>query len=831
MEYPELKAIPNVVDCQVKPLSDAPPSVNSDTPPRIIRVADDSKASFWKRDKDQFNGKRGLSRGYIYRRPDRHYLQETFHNGHKIEEVGFDNQLEYRHRDFYGRVTYKKKDVLRYISPTECDAKHLIVQSTPDVYKNQPAGDWRRVKIRGKVPVVLRLSEWALAPSNRGSDHQRHFLGVLHMCLRVVTVTPALLILLSLPIEKAWLDSDFQESYTDVPNYYWDYPKYARNSLDMEPAPETKPVKPDDRQQLQDLSSKVRLLRPRQLVVLTDSQWVLDSNPSRRLPYIFISYTNEHFHTDTSEDGRQSVEHMAQAKAQEAGLQAYWLDFRCRAPASDPDLLTADVHRLCDVIRGARGICVVLPDSSIESKRVWGSRMWTLPEALLSSRPDIKFCSPQKTETLSKLDMTDEVWDDGDPDDGDNQPTRLLAEHYSNVLTLGRLELFSVALEALAHRYQRKALTNADLAYALMGLLHYRIQMRQSESLFQGLARLSLANDSDRLVERMVCMFPNPNQQQENLFLALVERDQFQTHLWDVEPLCQVAGVGEDREVILDSCRGVSIRWKAFPQMKYKRSAGFRKFVAEIVLRSGAYWSALGLALIIRYTVKYSNLQPDDWFDQGQDIGLIFLGVLAIVFAFLLSLAAPKSVRLLYGGRVMQSAPWLIGFEGVMPIDKLERTIFGNVNGPVIVRSNDKSADPSAKTSDEVEHGRLTYEPSSTPFSERERGERIGKEPLWVRDSGNPASVNDRPLLPKGHRFFTLVDTGSLTVSIFSAVRPPSVALICGREGGMLRTVLCHYERSNNCLYKETVMRMDSMTLNQAKTLSWIKLSLGNNMP
>ncbi|KAI9870079.1 MAG: hypothetical protein M1830_004712, partial [Pleopsidium flavum] len=788
MEPSEPKVVPKGVDCEVKPLSNASLSSNSETPPRVIRVAGDSKASFWKRDKDQFNGKRALSRGYLYRRPDRHYLQQTFHNGHKLEEIGLDNQLEYRHRDYYGRITYKKKDVLRYISPTECDAKHLIVQATPDVCKNQPAGDWRRVKIGGKVPIVLRLSEWALAPSNRGITHQRHFLGVLNMCLRVVLVTPALLILLSLPIEKAWVDSDFQESYTDFPNYFWDYPKYARNSLDMEPAPEYRPVKPNDRQELQNLSSKVRLLRPRQLVVLRDSQWVLDSNPSRRLPYIFISYTNEHFHTDTSEDGRQSIEQIAQAKAQEAGLQAYWLDFRCRAPTSDPDLLTADVHRLCDVIRGARGICVILPDLSLASKRVWGSRMWTLPEALLSSRQDIKFCSLEKTETLSKLDMTDEVWDDGDPDDGDNQPTRLLAEHYSSVLTLGRLELFSVALEALAHRFQRRALTDADLAYALMGLLHYRIQMRESESLFQGLARLSLANDSDRLVERMVCMFPKHNQQQENLFLALVERDQFQTHLWDVQPLCQVAGVGEDREVILDGCRGVSIRWKAFPQMKYKRSAGFRKFLAEIILRSGAYWSALGLALMIRYTVKYDNERADDSSNQDQDIVLVFLGALAIVFAFILSLAAPKSVRLLYGGRVTQSAPWLIGFEGVMPIDKLERIIFGNVDGPMIVRSNDKSADMSSRITDEVEHGRLTYEPSSTPFSERERGERIGKEPRWVRDSENPASVNDRPLLPKGHRFFTLVDTGSLTVSIFSAVRPPSVALICGREGGMLRT-------------------------------------------
>ena len=43
----------------------------------------------------------------------------------------------------------------------------------------------------------------------------------------------------------------------------------------------------------------------------------------------------------------------------------------------------------------------------------------------------------------------------------------------------------------------------------------------------------------------------------------------------------------------------------------------------------------------------------------------------------------------------------------------------------------------------------------------------------------------------------------------------------------MLTAVLCHYERSNNCLYKETVVRMDSVTLNQAKGLSWVKAGLG----
>lgn len=39
------------------------------------------------------------------------------------------------------------------------------------------------------------------------------------------------------------------------------------------------------------------------------------------------------------------------------------------------------------------------------------------------------------------------------------------------------------------------------------------------------------------------------------------------------------------------------------------------------------------------------------------------------------------------------NSPWLVGIEGVMPIAKLERMVFGNFAG------------------------RLTYEPSSTPYS------------------------------------------------------------------------------------------------------------------
>ena len=800
----DIESVSKTPDYQIAPMSNS--SANSGAKEENVNRNNSSwpkknpKWAFWRRDQDPFSGKRYYDAGYWYRRPTREYIEKEFSHGQPV----LTDQTEYRHRDIYGRVTTQRKDVLQYISPSESLPRPLLVQATPEVFKSQPAGDWRRVKLSGKVPTVLKVSEWALSPS-----YFKPF--------KVVLVVPVILILLSLPLEKVWDDSTFDDSYTEFPNYTWDYPKHARNKLDMRPGfernAENGSIKSDDKSQ--SLTNKVRLLRPRLLVVFKNGRWELTSETSR-IPYVFISFTVSHFPSrkspiisdDKVDSARQTIEELAQKRTLEANVEAYWVDFRCSAPDEEKELHSADVHRMCDVIRGAENIFVILPDLSPASKLSWGARMWTLPEALLARRQELTFCSPDETQVLSKLAMADQVWDDGDAKNGDHQPTRLLAEHYSNVLTLGRLELFTVALDALATRKQSGQFSPGDVAYALMGLLHNRIDLDRTDSLFQSLAKLSLANDSDRLIERMVCMFPDPDvsEGENNIFLTMSEPDQYHTQLWDIEPLCQVAGVGTGHgEVILDGCRGVSIRWKAFPQMKYKRSEGWRKLFAEVVLRSGAFWSGLGLGLIIKYAWDYNNNidNSNNWYgtaDWSNDVGLIFLGALAVIFAFLLSLGAPSAVRRLYGGRVMQSAPWLVGFEGTMPVDELEKIVFGN------------------------DENRLTYEPSSTLFCERDSEERIGIEPAWVRDSSLP-----RPKIPKGHRLYTLVDTGSLTVSIFSAVRPPSVALIAGREGGMLRTVLCHYERSDNCLYKETVVRMDSMTLNQAKTLSWIKVSMGND--
>ena len=132
-------------------------------------------------------------------------------------------------------------------------------------------------------------------------------------------------------------------------------------------------------------------------------------------------------------------------------------------------------------------------------------------------------------------------------------------------------------------------------------------------------------------------------------------------------------------------------------------------------------------------------------------------------------------MRRLFGGAVLQTSPHLVGFEGVLPIRDLEKLMFGNYNG------------------------RLSYEASSTPFilHHRHPERREGMEPPWIRHDPGKPDIG----IPPGQRLFTLVDTNNLAVSIFTAQRPPTVALICGREGGMLRTVLCSWRFSMDCLY------------------------------
>lgn len=246
--------------------------------------------------------------------------------------------------------------------------------------------------------------------------------------------------------------------------------------------------------------------------------------------------------------------------------------------------------------------------------------------------------------------------------------------------------------------------------------------------------------------------------------------------------------------------------------MEYKRSSSFKKKLAEYFLRSGIYWLLLAISTAWYFIPLYltMSLYPDQDQDQDNESGdwytdvafayTVFSVIGCFAISAILAFFAPYSVRRLFGGSVLESTARLVAFEGTMTRKHLERQIFGN------------------------DRGRLRYEPSSTPFCRYNRHplERLGTEPDWIADP----KLFPYPPIPKGQKVFTMVDTGRLTISIFTAEKPPTVALLCGKEGGMLRVVLCSWDFRNDCLYKEAVMRMPSDIGELAAPKCWLKVCL-----
>ena len=777
------------------------------------RTPEDPKDLYRRNLEKQFDGRSG-----------RRYLYRVWRPKAPIDELelgkcgGADGKLQYTNQ--FSETINKYVDVDVYLSPSNSEPRRLVVQATRAVLKpsgsTQSDARWIRTGIKGDVPKALELAEWALRPRLW-----------LFRTLRTMLVGLPLQVLLAFPgAEAPWETTNIEDSYRGWAGYHWEWPKHAVNPLDM--ADDNLRAKRET-----PLSSTRRLSRPRQLIVSQNGNWVLNSNPSKDLQYVFISWQWDAF-GKTEAERKTKVHLMAQYMTRRAGLTAYWLDNECNAPPSEKALLTSDVHRMSDVIRGSNHVALLLPDDQDHRKRDWGRRLWTLPEGLLAPGR-IRLCTWQEegqyhVQEMGKVEMSSQFWLDNNNNDGDRvleeEPSRILAESFAGLITLSRLELFTIGLAALCHRTTSNNFTRSDEAYALMGLLHYRIDTDETDELFQVVARLSLTNDSDRLIERLFAMFPLAPSSIQDMFKICADKDQYRTHLWDIKPKCEVVGVGaEPNTVILNNCKAVTIRWRQFPRVRTQTHEGFKRLIASLFVTSGAWWIVTGYSLAFTYApflVVYSgnNTQTDQSQNNNRDANqeqdqnnTLYRYLVGLVGAFLLigvllSFTSPYAVRRLFSSQVLKSSPHLVGFEGVMPIAEIEEVAFGN------------------------NRGRLTYEPSATPYSAEKRNPKIrkGEEPDWVRDS-NPAA-SQVPLQP-GHRLFTLVDTGNLTVSIFQAERPPSVALICGAEGGALRVVLCSWRFDTDCLYKETVIRVPSSAWHETQPVGWVKvnfLSQGNAM-
>ncbi|OXV08124.1 hypothetical protein Egran_04114 [Elaphomyces granulatus] len=691
-----------------------------------------------------------------------------FPNFYQMPGLAFLDAGMHRHRDILQRE-YQGPEEDRYISPWDGHLAKLVVQAAQDVYDGPRNSTWRRTFVRNVSPIYIHVANYPFSSVQMNDtlwtneDWAMIALKWLPACVGLLFV---------IWVNPAGADGAFRNhgKFDPFPYRHWLYPDIARNKFENSESALARVVGPE----------MERILGPRELCFLSKS----GENDGFAIPrrveayeqdtqYVLVGYTAEQFSHDSEED-MEALAFIADRAAREAGVPAYWVASSCM---SDPDELVNDVYRISDVMRGAHSLVIAIGpsrtrtmdnvNSQEEMLRIWGERMWTLPEALLCSNEQIKVYTRGRDNvpawSISKKHFAATVWDDP-------LVSRQLVDHFLNNLSLSRLELVTIALDCLTRRKTHRKFPG-DVSYALMGLVRRRPVVEPRDSEFIAFARLSLVNDNDCLLERLVCTQPKkPLGEWDDM------EDAWDAKLWDIIPHCQVAGIGPGDTVILDGAYGAAIRWKGFKTVAFLERTSVRRILAQWAIHGAPVWLGTGITLL-----SFSSLIP----------ALAGIGGIILAFALVVILTSPYLVRLLYIGKMWGAQPWLFGFEGYMDLQTIESHIFGS------------------------NMSRLKWSPAGSPISRHVQnvyGECVGIDP--TKDPGVKAMVDQAKTSRFGElKVFTLVDTGSMTVTMFRAVRPPIAVLICGEEGGMQRAVMASYDWKNQTLFREAVVRMETTAL------------------
>ncbi|KAH9904158.1 hypothetical protein F4778DRAFT_780839 [Xylariomycetidae sp. FL2044] len=603
-------------------------------------------------------------------------------------------------------------------------------------------------------------------------------------------------------------------------------------------------------------------------------------------PYIFISYSHEQFfgrNGDKNNDEQfdELISYVLKGlielhgDAQSAEPKAFWIDVECLAEETfdqntgtlqkvansraRQELKDHDIYTISDVIRGAEQTMVLASTPSTsqdadfdqvwwkrhaaEALQGWGGRVWTLPEVLLSKGSTVTAVLVMGRRRrvrlhVDKLRLAELAWDDADT-------ARQLVEHFTT-LPLSRLELVRAAVQCI-HRRSMNPYLPGDRSYALMGLLRIRPPIDCTDSAFGAFARLSLPQDSDRLMERLICLLPRSREETwEDM------SDQYHASLWDVYPSTQICGLGENDTVIVDGFQGAMIEWAKFASVHTFN----RMTVARILILSFVKLVPMVLLLIsciARSWATYyqssavggdpADLARADALARGYSVE----SVLFLLMWLGVSLTLPWCYRRFYGGKLRQTEPYLFGVEGYVPLEDIEEKLFGlrldrlswSPNGSPLsrhaVREGCESGCRELRTADSLDIGISeradleslihTYPFSGVdplaPCNNCTRAPNCGHEPPVSAEAKSKSTYGDM-------KIFTLVDTASMTVTLFEAARPPVALLVGGSEGGMQRAIACSYDVTTGTMYRETVLRMPSSSLDHMHTLPRVRLGLKN---
>ncbi|KAL8924255.1 MAG: hypothetical protein Q9172_002768 [Xanthocarpia lactea] len=683
----------------------------------------------------------------------------------------------------------------RFLNPKDGRPKKLIVQCSNEELVYKSGADWSRIPVKNIGPWMFRIAHWAVA----GGDEA--YIRWLPACaaLTLVLFNP-------FPVTTTVQNNGF---YEPVPYRDWQYPYDARNQYENPPS-RSAPSRPL-------IGHMERISEPAYLCLIDGKKgekgekiinvrkWRKENGADVDLKYVMISYTRKHFITN---DDLESLHDIGQRAAVTARVGAYWLGCSCLGPASEQE---ENVWRISDVIRGAYHLVIVVAGPmgvEVEGKvpdellNEWGDRVWTLPELLLSpERNDISVytlnrsldptlqleqCLNTKPVLINRRNFS-RFWED-------DTTVGQLMDHYEGSVTLGPLELITTALKCLGKRHTTQHLPG-DLSYSLMGLLRQRPNAHKDDSSFQAFARLSLANDSNMLLERLICLLPpNPYAPWYTF------QDHWDASLWDIYSRTQVCGIGDNDTVILDGARAATIRWKKFKKVMLRGNPTVMRSLAVIALTlvSPVFIIAIVILGISR------RITAEDIKDA-----VLVPGYLLLVLSLILILMSPWLIHTTYLGKVWGSQPWFFGIEGYMPLHEVEKHLFG-------VDLHRLSWSTTASSLSKHDYFKLdneltNYYEGQDPRSNPEVDARIKKA---LRSTGTQ------------ERIFTLVDTYTMTVTLFAAVKPPVAVLVCGEEGGMQRALLCSYDWTDNTLYRETVLRMETHAYWKMSPIRRVRLGL-----
>ncbi|KAF3105133.1 hypothetical protein TWF594_005718 [Orbilia oligospora] len=688
----------------------------------------------------------------------------------------YDDTIQYRYRDFAARVCEKPLHE-RYLDHDDGRLRKLTVACVDDIYQAPGTSTWRRTYVRNVSELKVRIATWIIDYDENPGTWKTYGIQVVRAFL-------ASMLMVFLVWETGSNGSvKFSGRFAPFPYYYFGTAKVWRNQIEN-----------NENKQIGN-TNEYRVLKPRHLCflrkpdspklqgydILSVEEWEKTDGKNMNLTYTFVAWSTIQFRTSSRRD-MKALHQIAEKAARSAGVVAFWVSGSCMRVEEEEE---SDVFRIADVLRGASDLIIVLGQPPDEPQRLgvdellkqWGERMWTFPEVLLSPGKEILVYIRGENSpiAINKNQFAGRVWEDA-------HESRQLVDSYIGTLGLSRLEKAVIALGCL---YRRKTVEylKGDQAYALMGLLRLRPQIDVTDTQFQAFARLSMANDSDALLERYICTLPKSiDQPWYNM------EDTYESSLWDIYPYTQVAAVCDNDTVILDGAFAASVVWDSFFPINYTKNFSFIRKAALYLMNYNFFFLIISLLFF-----TFSILRP-----------ALFIGVILLLTFVAVLLRTPKLVKLAYGGKFSGQQAAMFGVEGYISAATVERALFGGA------------------------FGRMSWSINTSPLSRsilNSHGERIGIDP--TRDPQVLEKVKRaRYAKPGEMRIFTLIDTYNMEVTLFEAVNPPISFFLCASEGGMQRAVGCSYDWTAQTMYRETVLRLPTATLEFTYRVHRVKIGM-----